>query len=308
MKRPRHHIVGSLGREKPHQRLQEIIIAYAQHLYTEGRFRALDSSIEYPYVGPAFAFRLNGKCLELIDNTQETLTSPDGEEIVVPADHRDFREPKSNQVRAALLKFRHYEKKIHRTRKDGRRTNSEKLQRELEIVRANLMPLAIDMLRPTAESYSLHVVDPEAGQDYWAHPPCDLKCQHGMLESGESVPAEIQAIVEEFNDLLREYEKRIEHGEPTPPRSQRTERMESRQANTAGDLAASIARREAVNAYIDEVLKKTGKRITRTEIWKKAGYKSRTEFERWERDDRKNVNKTANERFTRLLSEKPHLK
>ena len=66
-------------------------------------------------------------------------------------------------------------------------------------------------------------------------------------------------------------------------------------------------RRAAVDAYIDEVFSKTGKRITRTDIWKSAGYRSRTEFERWERQDRR-ATKTANQHFTRILTEKPHLK
>jgi hypothetical protein len=67
-------------------------------------------------------------------------------------------------------------------------------------------------------------------------------------------------------------------------------------------------RRAAVDAYIEEVFKRTGKRITRTDIWKSARYKSRTEFERWERNDLDHPNKTAHERFTRILAEKPHLK
>ncbi len=54
-------------------------------------------------------------------------------------------------------------------------------------------------------------------------------------------------------------------------------------ADTADDNGAD--RRAAVDAYIEEILERTGKRITRTDIWKLAGYKSRTEFERWERDD-----------------------
>jgi hypothetical protein len=71
----------------------------------------------------------------------------------------------------------------------------------------------------------------------------------------------------------------------------------------------AATRRRMVNAYIDEVLAKTGKRITRTAIWKRAGYQRRTEFERWERNDAKRSNKAANERFTRLLLvDKPHLK
>jgi hypothetical protein len=68
-----------------------------------------------------------------------------------------------------------------------------------------------------------------------------------------------------------------------------------------------MGRRVAVDAYIEEVFNRTGKRITRTDIWKSARYKSRTEFERWERDDLEHPNKTANQRFTRILTEKPHL-
>ena len=71
----------------------------------------------------------------------------------------------------------------------------------------------------------------------------------------------------------------------------------------------SVDRHAMVKAYIHEVFSKTGKRITRAGIWRAAGYKARTEFERWERSDPKNVNKVANDRFTRLLLiEKPHLK
>lgn len=69
-----------------------------------------------------------------------------------------------------------------------------------------------------------------------------------------------------------------------------------------------VDRRAAVNAYIEEVFSRTGKRITKTDIWKSARYKSRTEFERWERNDLEHPNRTANQRFSRILTEKPHLK
>jgi hypothetical protein len=65
-------------------------------------------------------------------------------------------------------------------------------------------------------------------------------------------------------------------------------------------------RRVRVDAYIAEVEQATGKRLTRTDIWKLARYKSRTEFERWERNDPK-ATKTAAERFEKILSKKPHL-
>jgi hypothetical protein len=63
-----------------------------------------------------------------------------------------------------------------------------------------------------------------------------------------------------------------------------------------------------VEAYIEEVYKKTGRRITKTDFWKAAGYKTRTEFERWERGDSKRRNKSAERNFNLILQEKPHLK
>jgi hypothetical protein len=72
--------------------------------------------------------------------------------------------------------------------------------------------------------------------------------------------------------------------------------------NTAG-----VGRRSEVDAYIAEVLEKTGKKITRKDIWQKAGYKSRTEFERWERQDTKHPNAAAAKNFSRILQDKPHL-
>lgn len=67
--------------------------------------------------------------------------------------------------------------------------------------------------------------------------------------------------------------------------------------------------RAIVKAYIEEVRSKRNKRITKKNIWMAAGYKTRTEFERWEREDPKHPNKAADEAFTRVLChEKPHLK
>jgi len=81
-------------------------------------------------------------------------------------------------------------------------------------------------------------------------------------------------------------------------------------APTEADAAGSKStdRRALVNGYIDEVFRATGKRITRKMIWRSAGYKSRTEFERWERRDAKRPNNAAHDNFIRILNEKPHLK
>jgi len=73
------------------------------------------------------------------------------------------------------------------------------------------------------------------------------------------------------------------------------------------DETIGTERRRAVDGYIEEVLRLTGKRIIRTDIWKLARYQTRTEFERWERNDPRATH-TANARFSRILSEKPHLK
>ncbi len=67
-------------------------------------------------------------------------------------------------------------------------------------------------------------------------------------------------------------------------------------------------RRAMVKAYIEEVRSKKNKRITKRDIWRLAGYRARTEFERWERQDSKRPNKAAHENFSRILREKPHLK
>ena len=78
------------------------------------------------------------------------------------------------------------------------------------------------------------------------------------------------------------------------------------------DANSGTDRRKAVDAYIEEVFSRTGKRITRTDIWKSLRYKSRTEFERWEsrwyEKVGKKPNASANRRITNFLTQKPHLK
>lgn len=75
------------------------------------------------------------------------------------------------------------------------------------------------------------------------------------------------------------------------------------------DLPTAESRRGAVATYIEEVNRSTGKIIRRKDIWTRAGYADGTEFERWVRNDRNKINRTADARFTRLLLvDKPHLK
>jgi hypothetical protein len=63
------------------------------------------------------------------------------------------------------------------------------------------------------------------------------------------------------------------------------------------------ARRTLVDKFISAVLDETGRKITRKEIWTVAGYKAATDFERFQRND-KRTTKAAVETFTRVLNMK----
>lgn len=62
-------------------------------------------------------------------------------------------------------------------------------------------------------------------------------------------------------------------------------------------------RRAAIEAYIEEVVRKTGRRITRTDIWRVAGYTEATQFERFQRGKGASVGSIA--KFTRILNLSP---
>jgi hypothetical protein len=66
-------------------------------------------------------------------------------------------------------------------------------------------------------------------------------------------------------------------------------------------------RRARVDEYIEEVLRVKKKRISRSDIWKEAGHRDATAFERWQRNDSR-TSKVHDRHFTRILTEKPHLK
>jgi hypothetical protein len=393
--------------EMPLRKLQEIIVDYAQHIDKVGRNLTIQCSADYPYKGPVFAFQLNGDRLDFTDNTQVKVKLQDGREIMESLDYGRFDRPKRNKVKAAFLRFEHWQNRILENRDHA---EPDGLERELEIINGKLLPLAVEMLKSTAESYSMPDPFRESGQDYWTHPLCGLSCRTGMLESGENVPAEIQLKVEELNDLIQEAERRVKrtraveshldlskppetsrkiirrllqeiivdcagdmilagqqkdtgpgavssgssqyppvaivkdgtnpfpisishkqeatddlvilktktknsgisqaagNGDTNPRLNRLNERTDLHKTKSPqGGLLSAAERRKAVQAYIDEVLEKTGKRITKTDFWKSARYKTRTDFERWQRKDPK-ATKAANERFTRLLKEKPHLK
>ena len=74
----------------------------------------------------------------------------------------------------------------------------------------------------------------------------------------------------------------------------------------SGDPIAA-KRRAQVDEYIEEVFRVKKKRIFRKAIWKAAGYRGATEFERWQRNEPRSSKKHDRD-FTRVLTEKPHLK
>ena len=121
-----------------------------------------------------------------------------------------------------------------------------------------------------------------------------------------------------ITDFERKHNVEAGGNQPKPEKDNNTTRKKRpgpkpKTRNTvlgAPHLNDAASRRTAVEAYMAKVLRETGKRITRKDIWTKAGYKSRTEFERWQRADPHPArqNKSADETFTRILREKPHLK
>ena len=69
----------------------------------------------------------------------------------------------------------------------------------------------------------------------------------------------------------------------------------------------AVQRKARVDEYIAEVLRVKKKRLSRTDIWKAAGYGDATAFERWQRNDSRTT-KRDDRAFSKILTEKPHLK
>lgn len=65
--------------------------------------------------------------------------------------------------------------------------------------------------------------------------------------------------------------------------------------------------RGLVDAYLREASECLGRRVTRKEFWRAAGYQSSTEFERWQRGDPRTT-VAARTAFERTLRDRPHMK
>lgn len=73
-------------------------------------------------------------------------------------------------------------------------------------------------------------------------------------------------------------------GEPNESSPTAAQRVPAEGPNSS--VASQAHHRELVDAFIEQVLVVTGKRIRRTDIWKAAGYEDATEFERFQRNSR----------------------
>src|SRR5580658_1210458 len=67
----------------------------------------------------------------------------------------------------------------------------------------------------------------------------------------------------------------------------------------------AVERRERIDSFIENVNQQTGRAITRHDIWTVAGYKHATEFERFQRGD-KRCTASALRAFNRTLSLSPN--
>jgi hypothetical protein len=69
----------------------------------------------------------------------------------------------------------------------------------------------------------------------------------------------------------------------------------------SGSKPADPDRRAIVDAFLDRVLTESGRGITRTDLWKVAGYKDATQFERFQRNH--NASYGSLQKFNRLMKE-----
>jgi hypothetical protein len=115
----------------------------------------------------------------------------------------------------------------------------------------------------------------------------------------DSVSCEVRGIDYAALILLRRRWRMDAHERSAPPKvPRRTPPGALPDAPDAQSVKSD--RRASVDTFLEAVFRQTGKRINRSDLWKKAGYKSRTEFERWERDDPRTTN-AARRNFSRLL-------
>ena len=130
-----------------------------------------------------------------------------------------------------------------------------------------------------------------------------------VFEAHPEVPDLIPRMPIEYTVTVRGWQKYLGDSSQQLPAEQTGQPVTARDEEVSGSgQAPNLTNHERIDAYIEEVRDKTGKKITRTDIWKKvAGYKEGTEFYKFQRGDEK-TNRAARKNFERILREKPHLK
>jgi hypothetical protein len=192
----------------------------------------------------------------------------------------------------------------------GTKARMQHVLDRLDIRAESLIEFVSDIHMQNAFMTSLENLERFAWEEYTGYPPEVLRPVNGEAHSDwETIHAKVQRWAYEGYKRLASLPKAQPEpkgetvsnadGVPNEPSLLVT-------ASNHGDDGGT-GRRAAVDAYIDEVFSKTKKRITRKDIWQSARYESRTEFERWERNDQKRPNQSAHERFTQILIQKPHL-
>ncbi len=134
----------------PLAKLQEIGVICARHFFSGPESRADVFDKLRPYRCPAFAFSLDGNHLKFTDNTQAPVTPQDGLIVMGNMGSGRFDLPERNKVKAAFLKFEHWQNRILESRNHP---NLENLESAIEVIAGRLLPLAVKMLKSTAKSY-----------------------------------------------------------------------------------------------------------------------------------------------------------
>lgn len=123
-------------------------------------------------------------------------------------------------------------------------------------------------------------------------------------------PLSIDRLSEFTNSRLRSLDVRIarckkakQQKQPGATQASGPARAASEQLPVGAASGIGTGRRMAVNGFITK-LAEAGHKIIRKNIWTVAGYRNRSEFERWQRDDSRTT-KSAVANFGRVLGMTP---
>jgi hypothetical protein len=143
-----------------------------------------------------------------------------------------------------------------------------------------------------------------------------LRADFGLFVSGTVMPMladarlddrELEAIRLAIAGRESEWLARIIPGLPAENAVEEPPSRAAKGSRAGSKDPIALKRRARVDDYIDEVSCRMNEHLFRSAIWKAAGYRSATAFERWQRNDPRS-SKAHDRSFVRVLTEKPHLK